>query len=275
MLKASIIVSVYKDTKALGLILKSLLNQTVNDFEIIISEDGNSKEMKQFMTQYSNHNSIIHLTQDDVGWRKNTALNRAVKQASNEYLIFIDGDIIPFSNFIEMHLKLASKNQILCGKRSELGKGFSTKLRNNALSAAILEKFYILFLPFLIFDKARHIEEGIKLKLNSFLEKILNSKKRIMLIGCNFSCFKSDLKKINGFDEDYITPSVGEDIDLMWRFKHFNIQLKSIRYLANVFHLWHPRNWGKEQRLKNDQIMNEKMGKKEFFCKNGLEKVEE
>ncbi|NPA60224.1 MAG: glycosyltransferase, partial [Epsilonproteobacteria bacterium] len=49
-LKISIIISVYKNTSALELILKSLANQTHKVDEIIISEDGDSKEMKEFIS---------------------------------------------------------------------------------------------------------------------------------------------------------------------------------------------------------------------------------
>ena len=40
-LKNTIIISVYKDTESLDLILESLLNQTIIPNEVLISEDGN------------------------------------------------------------------------------------------------------------------------------------------------------------------------------------------------------------------------------------------
>lgn len=44
-MKASVIISVYKNVDALRLVLDSLRYQTEKDFEIIISEDGNSDIM--------------------------------------------------------------------------------------------------------------------------------------------------------------------------------------------------------------------------------------
>ena len=41
-MKVSIIITVYKDTQALELILKALENQTYQNFEVIISEDDKS-----------------------------------------------------------------------------------------------------------------------------------------------------------------------------------------------------------------------------------------
>lgn len=48
-MKASLIISVYKNTKFLNVVLESLRYQTENDFEIIISEDGDSDEMRNFL----------------------------------------------------------------------------------------------------------------------------------------------------------------------------------------------------------------------------------
>jgi hypothetical protein len=43
--------------------------------------------------------------------------------------------------------------------------------------------------------------------------------KKAHLVGCNFSCFKSDLEKINGFDEDFSMPTTGEDTDIERRMR--------------------------------------------------------
>ena len=265
----SVIVSVYKDTEALDLILDSLLNQTIDDFEIIISEDCKSEQMETYLEKYKENKRITHLSQEDNGWQKNIALNKAVRAAKGDYLIFIDGDIIPYRDFVEKHKQNITHSRILCGKRVELGSFFSKLIRKGLLSTYIIEKLYWLFLPFFALDKARHIEEGLKFKKNSPLEKKVN-KKRPMIIGCNFSCFKKDLEFINGFDEDYTSPSVGEDIDLTWRFQHFGIDSKSVRYLANTFHLYHPRTWNKQTVDNNNKIMKQKWDNEEFICYNGL-----
>ncbi len=267
MMKISVIISVYKDIEALAIILESLNKQTVKEFEIIISEDGNSDEIREFLNSYKH---VKHYFQDDLGWRKNRALNSAIKNSTGEYLIFIDGDIVPYSDFVEQHINLAESKKVLIGKRMELGKYFSKILRKRLISPTTLEKMFLPLLAFIAIDKdTRHIEEGIKLKKgNAFGDKIRSKNK--MIVGCNFSCYKKDLETINGFDEEYIEPSVGEDYDLVWRFQHFGIEMKSVRNLANVFHLWHLRRWSDEVNKKNKEILNLKRDNKEYFCKNGL-----
>lgn len=270
-MKVSIIISVYKDTQSLELILNSLEKQTHKEFEIIVSEDGNSKEMKDFLLNYPN---IKHIYQEDIGWRKNKALNNAIRNTTGDYLLFLDGDVIPYHDFIEQHLHSAEPHKILMGKRIEMGKYISILLRKYLVSPSILEKLFLPLLPFIALDKgARHIEDGIKLKIGNKWGDKIRLKKRKMIIGCNFSCYKSDIEMINGFDEDYTQPSVGEDVDLMWRFEHFNIEIKSVRNLANIFHLWHPRRWDGNTVKENNKILEIKQKNKEFFCQHGLNHV--
>ena len=44
---------------------------------------------------------IVHISQEDRGFRKNKALNNALKIAKGNLLIFVDGDCILHHKFIE------------------------------------------------------------------------------------------------------------------------------------------------------------------------------
>ncbi|MFY9082908.1 glycosyltransferase, partial [Aliarcobacter butzleri] len=160
--KCSIIISVYKDTDSLDLILESLCNQTIIPDEIIISEDGNSIEMSDYVEvakEKYKKLDINHLFQEDIGWRKNIALNRAIVASKYEYLIFIDGDCVPYSTFIEGHISNAQRKIVLCGKRMELGPKFSLKIKERSLKVINIEKNFLWYLPNLITDGARHPED--------------------------------------------------------------------------------------------------------------------
>ena len=50
---------------------------------------------------------------------------------------------------------------------------------------------------------------------------------------------KAAILEINGFDEDYIRPAIGEDIDLTWRFIAAGYHLVAARNLAVQYHLYH------------------------------------
>ena len=272
MIKTSIIISVYKDIQALQLILESLTKQTVLSNEIIVSEDGESVEIKNFINSIKVPN-LIHLSQKDNGWQKNKALNRAIIQAQYEYLIFIDGDCVPFFTFIESHKLLAKKNHVLCGRRSEPGEYFSKLLREKKLSHSKFIKDYKKNYFQLKTDNIRHYDESLYLHPHSKILKFINLlryKKENHIVGCNFSCFKSDLEKINGFDEDFTQPTTGEDTDIERRMRHFGIKMSSCRYSANMIHLYHEKNFNPEITKKTEALMESK--KSIYFCHNGLKK---
>ena len=112
-MKASLIIAIYNNIRFLKAVLDSLQLQTEKDFEIIIAEDGETPAVKEFIDAYNFKQSWQHLTQKDEGWRKNQALNLAIRAAKAEWLIFIDGDCIPHPRFIEMHLRYAGEQNIL------------------------------------------------------------------------------------------------------------------------------------------------------------------
>lgn len=269
----SVIVSVYKDTEALDLILRSLTEQSQIPDQIIVSEDGASAEMATYMDQTGDRfPNLLHLTQPDEGWRKNRALNRAIAASTGEYLIFIDGDCVPYPQFVEEHLKLHEANHVLCGRRTEPGQYFSQLLRNKKLSIQEFTNRYVLNFFQLKRDHVRHYDDGIYLPSDSTLFHLIrgSKKKENHIVGCNFSCFKSDMIRINGFDEDFTMPTTGEDTDIERRMRLLGIHMKSCRNAANVIHLDHPKIFNPEISAKTLTLMKSKDDSP--LCSNGLQK---
>ena len=270
--KSTIIISVYKDTDSLDLILETLAKQTIIPNEVLISEDGNSEEMRKFVEiareKYKTLD-ITHLTQEDDGWRKNIALNRAIVASKYEYLIFIDGDCVPFDDFIENHVMQSEKKIVLSGKRTELGADITAKIRLRELKVSKLTNNYFLYLIALIKDKTRHLEDLLHISYKSFLAPYIKRDVNY-IIGCNWSAYKDDILAINGFDETYRLPSVGEDVDLGWRFRGLGIELKSCRYNANMIHLYHKKRFGGNEGEINNEILWKNHAQNKFFCDNGI-----
>ena len=201
-LKSSIIISVYTDHVALGLTLERLKQQTSTSFEIIISEDGNCDEIINCITQFNSDIPLQHLTQQDNGFRKNIALNRAIKASKTDHLIFIDGDCVPHTEFIAAHQVFTQPGLACTSRRLELGEKISANLRSGKKDFRSLTSrlMYILNIVSLQLYKAKNIESGVYSKTLFRLTK----NRKIRLLGCNFSCNKQDLIKINGFNEDYL-----------------------------------------------------------------------
>lgn len=265
----ALIISVYKNTKDLSVVLKSVEQQSVSGFKTIISEDGDSTEMTEFVKNYSGPLELIHLTQEDNGWQKNKALNNAVRKADADYLIFIDGDCVLHPDFIKNHLKYADEKRILAGKRIKLGPLFSEQLRNSN-SVADFAKIILPKMSELKKDGAKFYEEGIFISPNSLFSFIPKIRKMSQLKGCNFSCYRSAMEAINGFDEDFVLPAIGEDIDLTWRFKGLGYELFSLRNRAVQYHLYHNENWTDQST--NAAMMEKNQKAKRYVAVNGLNK---
>ncbi len=270
--KISLIIAVYKNVEALKILLDALRHQTRLPDEVIIAEDGEYEGMRTFLESQT-FPGLIHLTQEDTGWRKARSLNNAIKKASGDYLIIIDGDCVPHPRFIEGHVACSEPGKVCCGKRSELGEKYTKMVYDGTVSIQNLTKNYLFNAVSHHRDGTRHYEEGIYIPYTSWFYRFLKQRHVRYIIGCNYSCYKQDMLAINGLDEDYTKPSVGEDIDLGWRFRGLGIELKSCRNAANVYHLYHKKNFNSDTLRENDAILKRNFDVQRYVCRNGIEKL--
>ncbi len=273
--KATLIISIYKNIPFLKTILDSLTLQTEQNFEIIISEDGDDEKVKQFIEEYSFSHPYKHLSQPDNGWNKCAALNNAVLNANADWLIFIDGDSVIHPRFIEMHLRYARPDRIVHGKRVKLNDELSELLMSDVNNIPKIESTLIKMLLTGKKNRTLFVEEGIFINPRGplgFIARARFSSKR-RLIGSNMSLSKKALLEINGFDEDYKAPTTGEDKDIRWRLERLGYKAFSICMIAIQYHLNHPESWNLEIRDKNEKIMFDNMKDNIIYCKNGINKV--
>jgi len=255
-LTLSIIISYYKNIKNLKVILNALLKQTDKKFEVIVSEDDNAIETIELLKEYDKKLNIKHVSQEDKGFRKNIALNKSINASSNKALVFIDGDCIPDKHFVFQYRKNIKEGTFLIGRRVMLSKKNSIKIINN-------ENYKINFLN-LIFGGSIFIEDGVYLPFSK------QKKSKRGLCGCNWAVYKSDIIAVNGFDEDYLNPGVGEDVDIEWRLLENGCKQESIRNKAFVYHLFHERSYSEDNVKKNYKMLEKKKLEKNIFCKNGI-----
>jgi glycosyltransferase involved in cell wall biosynthesis len=272
--KVSLIAAVYKDVRALELIINSLRMQTYKNFELVVAEDGSDPGIKNYLETVTDI-ELKHTTQDDTGIRKSRSQNNAIIASTGTYLIFIDGDCIPYSTFIEGHIELSEPKTVIAGRRVNLGPKISQELRTGRMNPEQLETKFLRHAPALHIDGSSHIEQGIKLSYSSFIYQNIfkKIKRNTNLVGCNFSCHRDDIMRVNGFDESYTGTSLADDTDIQWRFVASGVKLKSGHNIANMFHLHHSR----ENRIvEHDYLMlminkmKNRMKDNQFICKEGI-----
>jgi glycosyltransferase involved in cell wall biosynthesis len=272
----SVIVPTYNRPRALKLCLTSLAGQSMAPTEVLIADDGSSHETRDLAQemQRSLHDvfPIKHVWQEDIGFRKPKILNEAVRQATGDYLVFIDGDCMAHRHFIRAHVEQSDPDAILGGKRVEIGRQLTEQLLKEGV---ILNSLNLRLILDSLSGNSRKVEEAIQIK-NPVLRRLMH-RDQINddgVWGCNFSLYKNLFLKINGCDEDFLDGSL-EDNDLGIRVLNQGKRVRSVRGLAIVLHLWHPSSWsfeGEKYRY-NYQIIKRRIEFKETFCKNGIKKL--
>ncbi len=240
--RVTLIISFYNQIDYLKRILASLERQSIQDFEVIIADDGSRPDVVLEIQQLGRTAplTIQHIWHEDLGFRKTRILNRAIIASRSDYLIFIDGDCIPHPRFVEEHFRNREAKTVLAGRRANLSPKFINLLTEENIRSGILERGFErkLFLDG-IFGKSTHVLKGVFFE-SPALRTYLN-RKEAGLLGCNFSIHKSDLLEVNGFDERYQAPAVGEDTDLGVRLKWNRIKLKTVKNIAVQYHFDHPK----------------------------------
>jgi GT2 family glycosyltransferase len=268
--KASVVISFYNKSEWLKLLLAAFERQTFKEFEVIIADDGSFPEEveKVKQLQASSSLAIQHLWHADEGFRKTIMLNKAILASRSEYLIFIDGDCIPHYCFVADHLRLSKKNRALAGRRVNLSDRISKALIEAEIKSGVLEQnFFLQLLMDSMTAQTKDVEKGIHISSTAINNLFASTTKGIL--GCNFSIAKKDLLELNGFDERYRYPGVGEDTEIRRRIQFKGMEIFSPKFCMVQYHLWHPR-LSREHEPENFVLLNETLENKYVATPYGI-----
>lgn len=265
--RLSLVVAVYNDARALGLVLDALGRQTFRDFELVIADDGSGPEIAALAEARAGEAGfrVSRVWHPDRGFRKNAILNRAVAAAEAPWLVFIDGDCIPHERFLEDHARHARPGAVLCGRRVNLGPGHSARATPEAVRSGRFARLTPALVADGLLGRSAWVEEGFRTE-NGFLRRLLH-RGAPSILGCNFSVHREWLERINGFNEEYEGPGQGEDSDVGFRLTLAGAELVSLRNLAILFHLHHPAT---AVAAANRRIYERVVATREMVCRVGL-----
>lgn len=247
----SVVITTYNRPDALQAVVEACFGQDDKNFEIIIADDGSTANTKDCIDELKARSPVPlhHVWQPDDGFRAAMARNRGTLAAAGEYIVFIDGDCIPQRDFVSQHRKLARRGYLVSGSRV---------LLSPALTARVLAERIDL----------HQADAGDKLayRFRGHINKVAQLLVRWPDIGrhrrrfswrriksCNLAVWKSDLEKVNGFDESF-TGWGHEDSDLVVRLFNAGVMRKDGAFATEVFHLWH-REATRDQESSNKRIV--------------------
>ncbi|MEP6609286.1 MAG: glycosyltransferase family 2 protein [Burkholderiaceae bacterium] len=235
----SVIVATYNRPDALAAVLRSLAKQDEPNFEVVVADDGSGPDTAAVIkyAQAAVAVPLTHVWQQDAGFRLAAARNRATAQARGEYLIYLDGDCLVGPRFVRAHRALSEPGWCVAGGRILLSQRFTatvlaeaTPVEDWALSRTVIAA---------VQGKINRAFGSMWLPLGPLRK--LRSRRWQRLRGCNFSAFRPDIEKVNGFDESFHGWGF-EDSDFATRLIASGVRIKNGRLATNVYHLWHPEN---------------------------------
>ena len=104
MQKISVIVPIYNSASTLNETLECLINQTYQNLEIILINDGSTDGSINICKKYQKKDKrIILISQKNTG--VGAARNRGLDKAQGEYVFFLDADDTIELNYFELMLK--------------------------------------------------------------------------------------------------------------------------------------------------------------------------
>lgn len=109
----SIIVPVYKVEKYLDICIKSIVQQTYNNFELILVDDGSPDNCPILCDQYAEIYQNVYVIHKKNGGLSD-ARNTGIKKARGEYVTFVDSDDYIHPLYLEMLVKGIQKTKADC-----------------------------------------------------------------------------------------------------------------------------------------------------------------
>lgn len=116
-MSVAVIVPTYNNLKSLKNCLSALERQTFKDFFVYICVDGSTDGTTEFLyqTKFDFHFQIVqHVDYRNHG--RNATRNLGLKESKEEFILFIDSDVIPTENWISSHLESLKNYKVSLGK---------------------------------------------------------------------------------------------------------------------------------------------------------------
>jgi GT2 family glycosyltransferase len=230
-IKSTLIIATYNWPEALICCLRGVALQSTLPDEVIIADDGSTEETAEAISNFSEDSTlkINHIWQEDEGFRKTSILNKAIAKATGDYIIQIDGDVVPHKHFVKDHLSFAVKGTYVAGTRVNTNQQLKDKIINRKLTK----------IPLLAIG-SKNFFNSLRLPQLSFLmENYRTAENEIYYVkGCNMAFWKQDFVEINGYDENFIGWGL-EDSDLAIRLHNNGVKKRYLKMAAIVYHLWH------------------------------------
>lgn len=256
----SLVITTYNSPDVLDLSIRSAFEQSEPPCEIIVADDGSTSETTMLLEsrRVASRIPVVHIWQEDRGFRAAASRNRAIAAARGNYIVIIDGDMLLHRDFIKDHKRMALEGTFIQGSRVLLSQeNTCRRFATRRISVSLFEQ---------------GIENRKNVLRSPLLSRILalNNSSSSGIRSCNMSFFRNDCIHVNGFNEDFIGWG-REDSEFAIRLINSGILRRNVRFSALASHLWHAENERKTL-AENDRILEQAIVGNLTTCQHGIDK---
>ncbi|WP_373078802.1 glycosyltransferase [Fusobacterium varium] len=268
--KISLIVTLYNRLEYARNMILALQQQTKQIDELIFADDGSSEDVYEYIKDLLQECKfkIKYVYQQDIGFRLAASRNNGARAAENEYLIFLDQDVIFDKDFIKLIYESRKKKRMIFSEA--LGSSDEEKQR---IQKIINEKYdYEAIYEIMPEEKKLEQDSFVKKeKLYNILYKLKLRTRGAKIVGLIFSLYKEDYIAINGFDENYVGWG-HEDDDFGNRFFKYGGETYSFKFKRYPIHMYHKSASPKDGSINESYYRKRKkeISKSNYTCKYGF-----
>jgi len=113
--KVSVIIPTYNRAHLVGRAIQSVLNQTYQDFEIIVVDDGSADNTKEVIKKFQEQDKRVKYIRHEKNRGGSAARNTGIKASRGEYIAFLDSDDKWVPGKLEKQLKKINDSELKPG----------------------------------------------------------------------------------------------------------------------------------------------------------------
>lgn len=160
----SVIMPVYNESLYIKDAIKSILNQSYQDFELLIIDDASTDNTVDIINQFNDGRIILIQKEKNTGYTD--SLNLGIEKSAGRYIARMDGDDICHEDRFNVQLEFLENNldYILCGsqyKRIDGQTSFMLPVENDEIKALLLRGNQFIH-PSVMIRKSVLIENKIR-----------------------------------------------------------------------------------------------------------------
>jgi len=259
--RLALAITTHERPDALAAVLDSVSRQVVAPSEIIIADDGSGADTRDVTAEFIGRSRVPArvVSQPHQGFRAARLRNLAIAATTADYILFIDGDMVLHPEFVGDHQAIARRGYYTQGVRVLTDAALTRDLiaepatQPSFFSPGLggLRRFYLLRSP----------------TLASMTRQLANH--LISIKSCNLAAWRSDLVRINGFNEAFEGWGP-EDKELCARLDNAGVLRQSLLFGGVALHLHHAQA-SRDALPANLALLAEARNAGKIRCERGLD----